>query len=563
MPVAQRSEQPGARRWLDHGGRNEVLHQTLAHRRVRAARLPNSGPDGIFPGMPTRSAAPITGAFRGSDRPIARAEAPAHVDVLIVGAGLSGISAAWHLQRAMPDQSYAIVEARAAMGGTWDLFRYPGIRSDSDMYTLGYRFRPWREAKAIADGPSIKRYIEETARDAGIDRRIRFQHRLVRAEWSSSAARWTVTLAVGPDAHEEVMTCGFVFNCSGYYDYRTGYTPTWEGMERYRGRVVHPQQWPADLDYAGKRVLVIGSGATAVTLVPAMASGPGAAATVTMLQRSPTYIASLPTEDWLANGVHRVLPARVAHPLIRWKNISRSMFYFWLARTYPGVFKRGLRTEAVRELGPSYPVDEHFSPHYNPWDERLCIVPDGNLFHVLRDGRAKIVTDTIARFTETGVELASGARIEADVIVTATGLRMSILTGVELVVDGEPVELSRQFVYKGLMLSSLPNFAMAVGYTNASWTLKSDLIAQYVCRLLRYMRAQGYAQVTPRAEPGMPARSVFDFTSGYVRRAESMLPKQGPARPWRIYQNYVKDLLVLRYGSLADPALEFRPREMA
>lgn len=494
---------------------------------------------------------------------IARNDAPEHVGVLIVGAGLSGISAAWHLQRAFPDLPYAIVEARAAMGGTWDLFQYPGIRSDSDMYTLGYRFKPWREAKAIADGPSIKRYIEETARESGIDRHIRFQHRLIRAEWSTAAARWTVTLAVGPEAREQVLTCDFVFNCSGYYDYRSGYTPTWEGMESYRGRLVHPQQWPKDLDYAGQRVLVIGSGATAVTLVPAMSSGPRAAARVTMLQRSPSYVASLPTQDRIATVVRRLLPSRVAHAVVRWKNISRSMFYFWLARRHPGIFKRGLRTEAVRELGPAYPVDVHFAPRYNPWDERLCIVPDGDLFRAVREGRAEIVTDTIARLTETGVELASGRRLDADIIVTATGLRMSILTGVALVVDGTPVELSRQYVYKGLMLSNLPNFAMAVGYTNASWTLKSDLIAQYVCRLLRFMRERGYVQVTPRADPRMPGRSVFDFTSGYVQRAEAALPKQGPTRPWRLYQNYVKDLLVLRHGALADPALEFRAREAA
>lgn len=481
-----------------------------------------------------------------------------HVDVLIVGAGLSGVSAAWHLQRACPWLSYTIVEARNAMGGTWDLFRYPGIRSDSDMYTLGYRFRPWREAQAIADGPSIKRYIEETARESGIDSRIRFAHRVVAAAWSSAEARWTITLAVGPNAETRQLTCGFVFNCGGYYDYRAGYTPAWEGIERFRGRVVHPQQWPADLDYAGKRVLVIGSGATAVTLVPALSRGPNAAARVTMLQRSPSYVASLPTRDAIAARLRELLPAGAAHMAIRWKNILRSMFYFWIARNRPESFKQSVRTQARRALGDAYPVDVHFAPRYNPWDERLCIIPDGDLFKALRSGSAEIVTDEIAHFTERGVQLASGAELEADVIVTATGLRMSLLTGVALTVDDTPFALSDAFVYKGLMLSHLPNFAMTVGYTNASWTLKSDLIAQHVCRLLRYMHRRGYRQVTPRCDSTMPGRSVFDFTSGYVQRAQAQLPRQGPSRPWRLYQNYLKDLLMLRYGAVANAALEFR-----
>lgn len=486
-----------------------------------------------------------------------------HVDVLIVGAGLSGVSAAWHLQQRCPWLSYTIVEARDAMGGTWDLFRYPGIRSDSDMYTLGYRFRPWREAKAIADGPSIKRYIEETARESGIDQHIRFRHKVVAVSWSSAEARWTVTLEVGPHAEQRQLTAGFVFNCGGYYDYRNGYTPAWEGIERYAGRLVHPQHWPADLDYAGKRVLVIGSGATAVTLVPAMATGPQAAAHVTMLQRSPSYVASLPTHDAIAATMRRVLPARAAHVAIRWKNILRSMFYFWIARSRPDAFKASVRTAAQRALGAEYPVDVHFAPRYNPWDERLCIIPDGDLFRALKSGRAEIVTDQIDRFTERGVRLASGAELEADVIVTATGLRMSLLTGVAIAVDGTPFDLRGQFVYKGLMLSNLPNFAMTVGYTNASWTLKGDLISQHVCRLLRHMHRHGYRQVTPRCAPDMPGRSVFDFTSGYVQRAQTILPRQGAERPWRLYQNYIKDLLMLRHGRVADRALEFRTEARA
>jgi monooxygenase len=480
-----------------------------------------------------------------------------HVDVLVVGAGLSGISAAWHLQRACPWLSYVIIEARERMGGTWDLFRYPGIRSDSDMYTLGYRFRPWRNANAIANGPAIRRYIEDTAREAGIDRRIRFQHRLVHAAWSSADARWTVTLEVGAERVRTQMTCGFVYSCSGYYDYAQGYTPAWEGLDAFRGHVVHPQHWPADLEYAGKRVLVIGSGATAVTLVPAMATGPGAAAHVTMLQRSPSYVATLPSHDVVAAALHKALPERLAYALTRWKNIARSMFYFRIARSRPAVFKRSLRTAALEQLGADFPVDVHFAPRYAPWDERLCIAPDGDLFRVLREGRASIVTDHITHFDETGVQLASGKHLDADIIVTATGLRMALLAGVTIAVNDAPFDLRAQLVYKGLMLSDLPNFAMSVGYTNASWTLKSDLIAQHVCRLLTHMRSRGYTQVTPRRDPAMPGTSVFAFTSGYVQRAQAELPKQGPTAPWRLYQNYIKDLLMLRHARVDHPALEF------
>jgi hypothetical protein len=490
--------------------------------------------------------------------PAPAATAPEHLDVLIVGAGLSGISAAWHLQHDCPTLRYAVLEGRERMGGTWDLFRYPGIRSDSDMYTLGYRFRPWRNAKAIADGPSIRAYIEETAREAGIDRHIRYQHRMVRAAWSSADARWTVDVAVGPHGERRQFTCGFLYSCTGYYDYAAGYTPEFPGRETFRGRVVHPQHWPDDLDYRGQRVVVIGSGATAVTLVPAMATGPGAARHVTLLQRSPTYIATLPSEDVVANALRAVLPARLAYALTRWKNIARSMFYYHIARTHPATFKKALRTEAREQLGPDFPLDPHFSPRYDPWDQRLCMAPDGDLFRVLREGVASIVTDRIAHFTETGIALESGGHLEADLIVTATGLRLSILTGVTLEVDGQVVDLSSRMLYKGMMLSDLPNMAASVGYTNASWTLKSDLIAQHVCRLLNHMRANGYAQVTPRCDPAMRTIPVFDFNSGYVLRALPQLPSQGERAPWRLYQHYVKDLFTLRHGRVDDPALEFR-----
>ncbi len=481
-----------------------------------------------------------------------------HLDVLIIGAGLSGISAAWHLQTACAGLSYAIVEGRERMGGTWDLFRYPGIRSDSDMYTLGYRFRPWRNAKAIADGPSIKAYIEDTAHEFGIDRRIRFQHRLVRAAWSSAAARWTIDLEVGAECTPQRLTCGFLYSCAGYYDYAQGYMPEWPGMATFTGRLVHPQQWPGDLDYRGARVVVIGSGATAVTIVPAMTMGEGAAAHVTMLQRSPTYIATLPSVDTIADILRRWLPEKLAYALSRWKNVARSMFYYHLARTRPAIFRKALREEAERQLGVDFPIDVHFSPRYQPWDERLCMAPDGDLFSVLREGRATIVTDQIERFDATGVVLASGARLDADIVVAATGLRMSLLTGVTLVVDGVIVELGQTMIYKGMMLSDVPNMAAAVGYTNASWTLKCDLIAQHVCRLLNHMRARGYVQVTPRRDLSMRETPVFDFTSGYVQRARSLLPKQGSQAPWRLYQNYVKDLVSLRHGRVDDPALEFR-----
>jgi monooxygenase len=483
-----------------------------------------------------------------------------HFDVLVIGAGLSGIGAAWHLQALCPDRSYAILEARDAIGGTWDLFRYPGIRSDSDMYTLGYRFRPWREGKAIADGPSIKAYIEDTARDHGIDRRIRFGHRVVGAEWSSAAASWTVLAEVGPERTPARFRCNFLYTCTGYYDYDQGYTPEWPGTERFAGRIVHPQHWPEDLDYAGKRVVVIGSGATAVTLVPAMAEGPGAAAHVTMLQRSPTYVAAQPSRDAVSDALRQVLPERVAYAATRWKNVLRSMAFYVFARRQPALFKRLLRKGALRDLGADYPVDVHFAPHYEPWDERLCIVPDADLFRVLREGKASVVTDQIETFTDTGILLLSGERLDADIIVTATGLNVKILSGVGLVVDGEPVEMSQTMSYKGMMYTGVPNLASAYGYTNASWTLKCDLVAEHACRLLNHMRANGYAQVTPRRDPQVAEVPVLDLRSGYVTRALPGLPKGGDRMPWRLYQNYFKDMLMLRHGRVDDPALEFRSR---
>ncbi len=479
---------------------------------------------------------------------------PEHVDVLIVGAGLSGIGAGYHLQRECPDKSYAILEAREDVGGTWDLFRYPGIRSDSDMYTLGYSFKPWRQAKSIADGSSILSYVRETARDYDIDGKIRLRHRVISAQWSSEEGCWTVQ-AQRTDTDETVsLRCGFLFMCSGYYRYDEGYTPDFPGVNRFGGRIVHPQHWPDDLDYTGKRVVVIGSGATAVTLVPAMAEQ---AEHVTMLQRSPTYIVSLPAEDPIAKALRRVLPAKASYPIMRWKNVLITMVSFQLSRRRPGFMKRVIRKGLERQLPPDYPIDEHFKPSYDPWDQRLCLVPNGDLFAAIRSGRASVVTDRIETFTDTGLRLASGAELEADVIVTATGLNLLALGGAQLSVDGEQVELPKTMSYKGMMLSGVPNMAMALGYTNASWTLKCDLTCEYVCRLLRHMDSQGYDRCVPVRDPSVGELPFIDFSSGYVQRSIEQFPKQGSKAPWRLYQNYPLDILSLRRGSVDDGVMQF------
>ena len=478
-----------------------------------------------------------------------------HVDVLIVGAGLSGIGAGYHLQVDCPEKTYVILEARDCIGGTWDLFRYPGIRSDSDMYTLGYAFRPWAEAKAIADGPSILSYVRQTAGDYGIDQNIRFHHRVVRAEWSTADARWTVEARRSGSQETVRLTCGFLFMCSGYYRYDEGYTPDFQGIERFSGRIVHPQHWTADIDYAGKRVVVIGSGATAVTLVPAIAQR---AAHVTMLQRSPSYIVSLPAEDPIAAVLRRVLPAKVAYSIVRWKNILLTMLSFQLSRRRPRVMKALIRKQIERQLPPGYDVDTHFKPRYNPWDQRLCLVPNGDLFDAIAKGRASMVTDRIKTFTEKGLELASGAELDADLIVTATGLNLLPLGGMQVAVDGRDIELSKTMSYKGMMLSDVPNLASAFGYTNASWTLKSELTCAYVCRLLNHMDEHGYRQCTPRnPDPSIAHQPFVDFSSGYVLRSIDQFQKQGSKAPWRLYQNYPLDILSLRFGAIEDGAIEF------
>jgi monooxygenase len=477
----------------------------------------------------------------------------APLDVLIVGAGLSGIGAAAMLQERCPGKRYAILEARAAIGGTWDLFRYPGIRSDSDMYTLGYGFKPWLDAKAIADGPSIRAYVIETARERGIDRHIRFGHKVVRAAWSSAEALWTVEAETG-DAREPVtIRTRFLHMCSGYYSYDHAYRPHFEGEEAFRGRIVQPQFWPQDLDYAGKRVVVIGSGATAVTLVPAMAKS---AAHVTMLQRSPTYVVSRPSEYRFAHRMQRRLPPKLAYWATRWRVIGESMLLYRVARGKPELAKKKIVQMAQHQLGPNVDV-AHFTPDYKPWDQRVCVVPDGDLFKALRRGQAEVVTDHIARFTEDGIVLQSGRTLAADVVVMATGLSLSVLGGAEIVVDGKPYAPNEAMAYKGMMLSDMPNSVMTFGYTNASWTLKADLTAAWVCRLLNYMDRKGQAIAVVRREAGVTPEPFLSFTSGYVQRAASLLPKQGSRRPWQVYQNYLQDMFTIRFGRIADGVMRF------
>ena len=477
-----------------------------------------------------------------------------HVDVLIVGAGLSGIAAGYHLQASCPGKSYAILESRDSIGGTWDLFRYPGIRSDSDMFTLGYGFRPWKAAKAIADGPAILEYVKDTAREYGIDRHIRFNHRVIRATWSSDEQRWTVE-AERTDTGETVhLTADFLFSCTGYYRYDEGYTPELPGTERFKGRIVHPQHWTDDIDYAGKRVVVVGSGATAVTLVPAMAPD---AAHVTMLQRSPSYVVSLPNEDPIAKVLHRLLPERWAHSALRWKNVLLMMASFQLSRRAPKFMRKLMRAGVKKALPEGYDVDTHFNPRYNPWDQRVCLVPDGDLFEAIGSGRASVVTDRIETFTETGIRLESGQTLEADIVITATGLNLLALGGMELSVDGREVDPSQALTYRGMMISDVPNLALAVGYTNASWTLKADLICRYVARLLNHMDVRGYTQATPRPErTDGPSQPFLNLTSGYVQRAVDQFPRQGAEAPWRIHQNYLRDIALIRRGDLEE-GMEF------
>src|ERR1700716_1838821 len=482
-----------------------------------------------------------------------------HFDVLIVGAGLSGIGAGYHLQHKCPGKSFVIIEGRETIGGTWDLFRYPGVRSDSDMFTLGYSFKPWTEPKAIADGPRILNYVRETAADNGIDNKIRFNHRVKQASWSSPDARWTVEAerARGGEGSAETVrfTCNFLFMCSGYYKYEEGYTPEFSGTKDFAGRIVHPQKWTDDIDYAGKRVVVIGSGATAVTLVPAMAT---TAEHVTMLQRSPTYMVARPSQDQLANKLRRRLPLKLAYWATRWRNVLLGMYFYQMCKRKPDKVKSLLLGGVRQMLGPDYDIDTHFTPRYNPWDQRLCLVPDADFLRAIRRGKVSLVTDHIKSFTETGRKRKSGAELAADLIVTATGLVLVPLGGARLSVDGRAVDPAKTFIYKGMMYSDVPNLVSVFGYTNASWTLKADLVCEYVCRLINHMDRGGYRQCTPRnVDPTVAEEPWVDFSSGYIQRALARQPKQGSKRPWKLYQNYALDLLSLRFGSVRDNAMVF------
>jgi monooxygenase len=478
-----------------------------------------------------------------------------HVDLLIVGAGLSGIGAAHQFHKRFPRKSYAILESRHELGGTWSLFRYPGVRSDSDMHTLGYRFRPWTGEKAMADGPAILDYIRDTARDGGVEGRIRFGKRAVRAEWSSVDARWTVHTRDVDSGEESQVTCGFLFMCSGYYRYDEGYLPQFADTERFGGRIVHPQHWPDDLDYSGQRVVVIGSGATAVTLVPVLAAQ---AEHVTMLQRSPTYIVTLPAVDRMAIRLGERLPTTLAYEIIRWKNVMRIMVSYQLSRWAPGLMKAVIRKAAQKQLPLGYDVDTHLTPTYDPWDQRLCVVPDGDLFKAIRSGKASIVTDRIDAFTESGLRLESGAELDADLVVTATGLNMLLFGGIELSVDGHDVDVSKAMSYKSLMLSDVPNFLFAFGYTNASWTLKVDLAYSYLWRVMRHMDANGARWCVPRLRDDTVTEAPFtDFSPGYVQRSIAQFPRSGSKAPWRLRMNYLFDMIVLSRGPVDDGTMEF------
>ena len=480
------------------------------------------------------------------------------VDVVIVGAGLSGIGAARHLQDKCPDRSYLILEERESMGGTWDLFRYPGIRSDSDMYTLGYNFKPWKEGKAIADGPSILKYIRETAAETGVERNIRYRHAVTAARWSSEDAMWTIDAQNTATDETVIVRCSFLLMCAGYYNYEQGYLPEFKGYDKFEGEIVHPQHWPRELDYRGRKVVIIGSGATAVTLLPEMAKEAGH---VVMLQRSPTYMGSAPDTDWLARALLWLLPEKAAYAIVRWKNIRYQRWVYWQARAAPKFVRNKLLKMARKDLGEIANFEKHFAPGYGPWEQRLCLVPNGDFFHAVRDGRASIVTDTIVEFTESGIRLESGELLEADLIVTATGLDLRVLGDVKISVDDRPVDISRTFSYKSMMFSDVPNLVSTFGYINASWTLKSDLTAEYSCRLLNHMARTGMRQCTPRLREharGMAGADwIVGFSSGYIQRKLHMLPRQGNAWPWLNTQNYALDRKTIGKGPIEDGFLEF------
>jgi cation diffusion facilitator CzcD-associated flavoprotein CzcO len=477
-----------------------------------------------------------------------------HLDVLVIGAGISGIGVGRYLTTEHPTKRFAIFEGRGASGGTWDLFRYPGIRSDSDLHTFGYEFKPWRDKESIASAPRILDYLRQTATENGLDEHIRYHHQVVSVDWSPEQARWVVEVEHGETGEQLRFTAGWVFCAGGYYRYDEGYTPHFEGRERFEGQIVHPQHWPEDLEYAGKRVVVIGSGATAVTLVPAIAEE---AAHVTMLQRTPSYIMPVPKEDALANKLRSLLGEDRAYAITRRKNIAQQRAVWLFCQRFPKAARKVIRSVNAKQLPEGYPVDEHFNPPYDPWDQRLCAVPDGDLFRPLRSGKASMVTDTIETFTENGILLASGEELEADIIVTATGLNLQLFGGIDVRVDGRSVVPSETVAYRGMMLSGVPNFAFAIGYTNSSWTLKIGLLCEYFCRLLGYMDEHGHDTAWAVADPEMPTRPLLDFDAGYVKRSLDQLPQQGPERPWLMSMSYHEDRRLLRGGDVVDEGLHF------
>ncbi len=477
-----------------------------------------------------------------------------HFEVLIVGAGLSGIGAAYYIQEKYRSESYAILEARVSMGGTWDFFKYPGLRSDSDMYTFGFPFHPWENPKAIADGPSILEYIKDTAKTFQIDKKIRYGHRVVEIEWSTEIKKWTLTIKIQGEESSIQMTCSFLMMCCGYYSYEKAYTPEFKGIEAFEGEVLHPQFWDDSLDYSDKTIVIIGSGATAITLVPELAKK---ARRVTMLQRSPTYILNSPSEDLIANTLKRILPKKWAHHLVRWKNILLSIFVYTWSRKAPKSLSRLLKKGVKSSLGDKF-NEKDFSPKYHPWDQRLCLVPDNDFFEAMKQNKAFVETDTIAAFNTRGIETTSGKQLDADIIVTATGLKIQVIGGATIKIDGNEIDTSKLLAYRGVMFSGVPNFGVAIGYTNASWTLKCDLNCRFVSKLLNHMKENNFEVVIPNFDhEKYGTERLLDFDAGYILRAEDVLPKQGSESPWKVHQNYIKDLLALNYVNLNDQHLDY------
>jgi cation diffusion facilitator CzcD-associated flavoprotein CzcO len=482
-----------------------------------------------------------------------------HFNVIVVGAGISGIGAGYYLQKKCPNKSFVILEGRDNIGGTWDLFRYPGIRSDSDMNTMGFRFKPWMGVKSIADGPSILSYLHETVKENDLNKKIQFNQWVNEASWSSRDSQWTVQVENKKTQELQDFTCDFLFLCGGYYNYEEGYTPHFAGRENFLGQIIHPQKWPKNLDYKNKKVVVIGSGATAVTIIPTMAEE---AAHVTMLQRSPTYFLSAPDEDPVGNFLRKFISSKLTYKLVRWKNIRFQWWFFQKCRKFPKKVKEFLIKQVREELGPNYDIETHFTPKYNPWEQRMCLVPNGDFFNAINAGKASVITDHIDRFTKKGIKLKSGGEVEADLIVTATGLNLEVCNGIKLEVDNNEVDISKTMTYKGMMFSDVPNLVATFGYTNASWTLRADLTSEYVCRLLNFMDKKGYANCCPRtAEHVEPDGDWLDFTSGYVKRSMHKFPKQGSRDPWRNTQNFPKDVLAIRWGNIDNKELKFTSLE--